>query len=58
MSELRPAKIDYEDAVFAMTTRICGNPGFPATWANCERIARETLKHLLLPKPSNPKESK
>lgn len=50
MSAARPAVIDYERAVFAMTQRISGNAGFPATRPNCERIARETLKPLL-PKP-------
>lgn len=44
---MAPQKIDYERAVAAMTARICGNAGFPATWPNCERIARETLKPLL-----------
>jgi hypothetical protein len=46
MTKRRP-KIDYEEAVYAMTARISGNAGFPATWPSCERIARDTLKHLL-----------
>lgn len=39
-------KLNQEDVVYAMTTMICGRPGFPVTWQNCERIVRDYLKRL------------
>lgn len=40
-------QLDKEAVVFAMTTMICGRPGFPVTWQNCERIVRDYLRRLV-----------
>jgi hypothetical protein len=43
----RRPRIDYEKAVIAMTVQISGKASYPATWENCEAIARRVLKPLL-----------
>lgn len=44
MNTSDPRVIGFEKAVVAMTTEICGKPGYPVTWGNCERIARDVMR--------------